>query len=71
MKYTDVYREFLEDSIYEYVKVITKVGTVHQGFLQAYSDQGVIVSDDTTSFIDLKDIAVIELTNCSLSDYWS
>ncbi|MCK9458834.1 MAG: hypothetical protein M0R80_04280 [Proteobacteria bacterium] len=69
MKYTNALKDILEDSMHKHLKIVTKVGTIHDGFLQSYGEFQIIISNNTTSLINVKDIAVIEMLNCSLSSY--
>jgi len=69
MKYTDTLNEFLEDAHHKYLRIVTKVGTINEGFLQSFGKEGILISDRSTTLIDVKDIASIEETWCTLSDY--
>ena len=69
MKYTDTLNAFLEDAQNKHLRIVTKVGTISEGFLQTFGKDGILVSDRSTTLIDVKDIASIEETWCTLSDY--
>jgi hypothetical protein len=69
MKYTNTLREILDDSMHKDLKIVTKVGTIHTGSLQCYGEFQLVISNNTSIIIDIKDIAVIEMLNCNLSSY--
>jgi hypothetical protein len=63
MKYTEMLKDFLADYMFQHVKIVSKVGTVHEGYLQCYGDLQLVISDATSTILDLKDIATIEETS--------
>jgi len=42
------------------LKIVTKIGTIHEGFLQYWGDGSITLADKVCTLISLKDIAVIE-----------
>lgn len=69
MKYSDTLKEFLTGYIGQYVRIVTKVGTKCDGYLQSWSETGIVLSNHSSTLIDFKDVATIEESNRNLADY--
>jgi len=73
MKPDVMFREFLSGYLHMEVRIVTKVGTVHEGFYQGCSDDNLHIAkcseqDKSSTLICLKDIAVIEETDIGGKD---
>jgi len=68
MKYTDTLKEFLTDYLHQELKIVTKVGTVEEGFLQHWNENDIVIAtclsnDKSQTIINLRDILSITETD--------
>ncbi len=64
MKYSDTLREFLSGYLHQELRIVTKVGTVEEGFLQSWNETDIVIAaclskDKSSTIINLKDIVSI------------
>ena len=70
MKYTDTLKEFLTGYIGLYLRIVTKVGTKCDGYLQSWSETSIVIANHSSIIIDIKDIASIEEDARDLAAYY-
>jgi len=70
MKYTDTLKEFLTGYIGLHLRIVTKVGTKCNGYLQSWSETGIVIANRSSIIIDIKDIASIEEDARDLAAYY-